>query len=99
MFSLLPQLLNERIRVLLLSPMYGEYSHILQHVIGCHITYFVLEDANGFAINAEDLISQAREHDAVILVNPNSPTGVYCESMDDIVSRIARSNNPDSNAR
>ena len=31
--------------------MYGEYSHILQHVIGCHITYFVLEDANGFAIN------------------------------------------------
>ena len=96
MFSLLPQLLNERSRVLLLSPMYGEYSHILQHVIGCHITYFVLEDANGFAINAKDLIAQACEHDAVILVNPNSPTGVYCEAMDDIVSKIARSRNPDS---
>ena len=99
MFSLLPQLLDERSRVLLLSPMYGEYSHILQHVIGCHITYFVLEDANGFAIDADDLISQAREHDAVILVNPNSPTGVYCESMADIVSSIARSNNPGSQCK
>ncbi|MGB0950668.1 MAG: pyridoxal phosphate-dependent aminotransferase, partial [Poseidonia sp.] len=99
MFSLLPQLLNEQSRVLLLSPMYGEYSHILQHVIGCHITYFVLEDANGFAINPEELVAQACEHDAVILVNPNSPTGVYCEAMDDIVSKIARSNNPDSKCR
>jgi len=99
MFSLLPQLLNERSRVLLLSPMYGEYSHILQHVIGCHITYFVLEDANGFAIDPEELISQACEHDAVILVNPNSPTGVYCEAMDDIVSRIAHSRNPNSKCK
>tara|TARA_Y100001958_G_C21239829_1_gene567190 strand:- start:863 stop:2560 length:1698 start_codon:yes stop_codon:yes gene_type:complete len=99
MFSLLPQLLSEESRVLLLSPMYGEYSHILQHVIGCHITYFVLEDANGFAINPEELVAQACEHDAVILVNPNSPTGVYCEAMDAIVSRIAHSNNPDSKCR
>ena len=99
MFSLLPQLLNEQSRVLLLSPMYGEYSHILQHVIGCHITYFVLEDANGFAINPEELMAQACEHDAVILVNPNSPTGVYCEAMDRIVSRIAHSNNPDSKCK
>ena len=99
MFSLLPQLLNERSRVLLLSPMYGEYSHILQHVIGCHITYFVLEDANGFAINPEELVAQACEHDAVILVNPNSPTGVYCQAMDDIVSRIAHSRNPNSTCK
>ena len=99
MFSLLPQLLNERSRVLLLSPMYGEYSHILQHVIGCHITYFVLEDANGFAIDQEELISQACDHDAVILVNPNSPTGVYCEAMDDMVSRIAHSRNPNSKCK
>ena len=76
MFSLLPQILNEQSRVLLLSPMYGEYSHILQHVIGCNITYFVLNDRDNFSINAEDLISQALEHDAVIFVNPNSPTGV-----------------------
>ena len=96
MFSLLPQLLNEHSRVLVLSPMYGEYSHILQHVIGCHITYFVLEDRNDFTIDADELITQACEHDAVIFVNPNSPTGVYCESMADVVSAIAHSQNPDS---
>ncbi len=99
MFSLLPRLLNEDSRVLLLSPMYGEYSHILQHVIGCHITYFVLEDVNGFSIDADELISQACEHDAVIFVNPNSPTGVYCESMEEIVGKIAHSSNAASKCK
>lgn len=96
MFSLLPRLLNEDSKVLVLSPMYGEYSHILKHVIGCHITYFVLEDRNNFSIDESDLISQACEHDAVIFVNPNSPTGVYCDSMGDIVKQIACSQNPNS---
>ena len=39
------------------------------------------------------------EHDAVIFVNPNSPTGVYCESMHDIVKKISQSGNPSSNCR
>jgi histidinol-phosphate/aromatic aminotransferase/cobyric acid decarboxylase-like protein/ribosomal protein S18 acetylase RimI-like enzyme len=99
MFSLLPQLLNEQSRVLLLSPMYGEYSHILEQVIGCHITYFVLEDKDDFSINLEDLISQSLEHDAVIFVNPNSPTGVYCESMSQIVKKIGQSGNPSSKCK
>ena len=38
MFSFLPRLLDENSRVLILSPMYGEYSHILTHVIGCEMT-------------------------------------------------------------
>lgn len=99
MFSLLPQLLNEQSRVLLLSPMYGEYSHILEHVIGCHITYFVLQDNDGFSIHPGELISQAMEHDAVIFVNPNSPTGVYCDSMLDIVEQIGRSATPSSKCK
>ena len=76
--------------------MYGEYSHILQHVIGCNITYFVLQDDKGFKINPDELISQASEHDAVIFVNPNSPTGVYCEEMSEIVQKIAKSRNSNS---
>ena len=99
MFSLLPQLLNRNSSVMILSPMYGEYSHILHHVIGCSVTYFVLEDDNGFKINPQDLISQAIEHDAVIFVNPNSPTGVYCEEMSDIVQKIAKSKNSKSNCK
>lgn len=88
MFSFLPQLLNQDSNVLVLSPMYGEYSHILTHVIGCHMTNFVLQQDDGFRINADDLVEQSRLHDAVIFVNPNSPTGVYCEEMSDIVRRI-----------
>ena len=88
MFSFLPQLLNEESQVLVLSPMYGEYSHILTHVIGCHMTNFVLHPDEGFSIHADDLVEQARQHDAVIMVNPNSPTGVFCEEMEDIVRRI-----------
>jgi histidinol-phosphate/aromatic aminotransferase/cobyric acid decarboxylase-like protein len=88
MFSFLPQLLNEDSHVLVLSPMYGEYSHILTHVIGCHMTNFVLREEDGFKIHVDDLVEQARQHDAVVFVNPNSPTGVYCDEMSDIVRRI-----------
>lgn len=88
MFSFLPQLLSTESRVLVLSPMYGEYSHILTHVIGCEMTNFVLHRENGFRIDVEELIHQSRQHDAVILVNPNSPTGVYCEEMSEIIYRI-----------
>ena len=88
MFSFLPQLLSPSSRVLVLSPMYGEYSHILTHVIGCEMTNFVLHKENGFEIDADELIRQARQHDAVILVNPNSPTGVYCNKMSEIVHQI-----------
>lgn len=88
MFSFLPQLLNKDSKVLVFSPIYGEYSHILTHVIGCHITNFILHQDDGFQINADELVAQSRQHDAVILINPNSPTGVYCEKMEDIVRRI-----------
>lgn len=88
MFSFLPQLLNQESNVLVLSPMYGEYSHILTHVIGCHVTNFVLLEEDGFKIDVDDLVMQARQHDAVIFVNPNSPTGVYCDEMSEIVHRI-----------
>ena len=88
MFSFLPQLLNANSRVLVLSPMYGEYSHILTHVIGCEVTDFVLLREDGFKIDVDALVEQSRQHDAVIFVNPNSPTGVYCEEMSEIVHRI-----------
>lgn len=88
MFSFLPQLLNKDSRVLVLSPMYGEYSHILTHVVQCKMTNFILHQEDGFHIDVEELVKQSRQHDAVIFVNPNSPTGVYCEEMSEIVHRI-----------
>lgn len=99
MYSLMPKLLTQRSRVLVLSPMYSEYQHILRHVIGCDITYFVLKDHDEFSIDADELIAQACVHDAVILVNPNSPTGMYCDHMTTIARKVARSQNPDSICR
>ena len=89
MFSLFPQLINEESKVLILSPMYGEYLHILTHLIGCNVTHFPLYPDEGFEIDKEGLISISREHDAVILVNPNSPTGVYCEGMEGIIRGLS----------
>ena len=67
-FSFFPQLLNKDSSVLVLSPMYGEYSHILTNVIGCHMTNFVLLQENGFQIDADDLVEKSRQHDADVNV-------------------------------
>ena len=88
MFSLMPNLLNKDSKVCILSPMYGEYLHILTHLIGCHVTHFPLYPAEGFAIDSASFVEVARQHDAVIIVNPNSPTGVYSTDMGEILSLI-----------
>ena len=88
MFSLMPNLLNKDSKVLILSPMYGEYLHILTHLIGCHVTHFPLYPDEGFAIDSASFVEVARQHDAVIIVNPNSPTGVYSPDMGEIISLI-----------
>ena len=88
MFSLLPKLLGSHSRVLVLSPMYGEYLHILTHLISCHVTHFPLYSEDKFVINTEDFVRLARQHDAVIMVNPNSPTGIYHHDLANVVDRI-----------
>ena len=47
-----------------------------------------LFEDQGFIIDSKDLVSISREHDAVILVNPNSPTGVYSDAIKNIVLEI-----------
>lgn len=63
-------------RVLLLDPTYGEYGHILEHVIGCMPQRFPLQRRDGYAIDVAALRTEfAKGHDWIFLVNPNSPTG------------------------
>ena len=88
MFSLLPRLLDNQSRVLVLSPMYGEYLHILTHLINCHVTHFPLYSEDKFVINTEDFVRLARQHDAVIMVNPNSPTGIYHHDLANVINLI-----------
>src|SRR5262249_19743562 len=63
-------------RVLILDPMYGEYAHVLEHVIGAHVERLELSAGNGYSVDVDDLRSALRRgYDWVMMVNPNSPTG------------------------
>ena len=72
-FLLIPRLFGGK-RVVLLDPTYGEYAHLLgQH--GATIERFELNGPE-FRPSVPDLIEFCQQHEGLILVNPNSPTGV-----------------------
>jgi len=63
-------------RVLLLNPTYGEYTHVLEKVIGCKVERFKLHRDEGYELNTERFAKKLTEgFDLVVWVNPNSPTG------------------------
>ncbi len=63
-------------RVLILDPMYGEYAHVLERVIGCRVDRLPLRREEDYDLNLARLDSAlATGYDLVVLVNPNSPTG------------------------
>lgn len=79
-------------RALILDPTYGEYAHVLEKVIGCSVERLVLSREDGYRVSAsrlERLLGQA--FDLVVLVNPNSPTGVHLprESLEPLLRRAA----------
>ncbi|MBI4448909.1 histidinol-phosphate aminotransferase family protein [Candidatus Woesearchaeota archaeon] len=61
----------------ILDPMYNEYAHILQHILNIPFTRIKQKESEHFAIDIEPIISAGQTHDAVILVNPNNPTGQH----------------------
>lgn len=70
-------------RVLLLNPTYGEYAHVLEKVVGCHIERFKLNREDGYEINRELFTAKLKEgFDLVVWVNPNSPTGRHMARSD-----------------
>jgi N-acyl-L-homoserine lactone synthetase len=63
-------------RVLILDPMYGEYAHVLEKVVGTTVDRLALERRRGYEVDPDALAARvARGYDWVVLVNPNSPTG------------------------
>jgi histidinol-phosphate/aromatic aminotransferase/cobyric acid decarboxylase-like protein/N-acyl-L-homoserine lactone synthetase len=63
-------------RVLILDPMYGEYAHVLEKVIGVCVDRLRLARETAYDVEPDDLRARlACGYDWVILVNPNSPTG------------------------
>ncbi|MEX2273114.1 MAG: histidinol-phosphate aminotransferase family protein [Vicinamibacterales bacterium] len=65
-------------RALILDPMYGEYAHVLEKVIGCTVERLHLSRDDGYRIDLATLERLLAEpFDVVVIVNPNSPTGVH----------------------
>jgi histidinol-phosphate/aromatic aminotransferase/cobyric acid decarboxylase-like protein len=65
-------------RVLILDPTYGEYAHVLEHVVRCRVDRFELARENQFQLDLEQFERvAARGYDLIVLVNPNSPTGQH----------------------
>ena len=63
-------------RVLILDPMYGEYAHVLEKVIGARVDRLTLSRRRNYDVDLAELAARAAEgYDWIVLVNPNSPTG------------------------
>jgi histidinol-phosphate/aromatic aminotransferase/cobyric acid decarboxylase-like protein/GNAT superfamily N-acetyltransferase len=70
--------LTSESRVLILDPMYGEYEHVLENIIGCKVDRITLLKEENYVLNPEKLISMAKNnYDLIVIVNPNSPTGQH----------------------
>ena len=70
--------LNKNSKVLIIDPCYGEYAHVLKNIVQCRLSWFTLSRENGFVIDTSSLLSELQEgYDFVVLVNPNSPTGLH----------------------
>lgn len=81
MFSFFPNILKKGDKVLILDPMYGEYTHIFENVVDVELFRHVLDKERDFKINYDALTKNISEFKPamVVLVNPNSPTGQYWE--------------------
>ena len=70
-------------RVLILDPMYGEYAHVLEKVIGARVDRLTLSSVQSYDVDLEELAAAAvRGYDWIVLVNPNSPTGRHIRRVD-----------------
>jgi histidinol-phosphate/aromatic aminotransferase/cobyric acid decarboxylase-like protein/predicted N-acetyltransferase YhbS len=77
-FLALRHWLYPRSRVLILDPMYGEYAHVLEKIIGCSVDRMSLAQNKNYMVQPQALEAQLDHgYDWVVLVNPNSPTGQH----------------------
>jgi histidinol-phosphate/aromatic aminotransferase/cobyric acid decarboxylase-like protein len=68
--------LHPHSKTLILDPTYGEYAHVLEHVVGCRVDRFPLHRADDYVVQMHRLAEfSKRDYDLIVLVNPNSPTG------------------------
>ncbi len=78
MYLAFPKLVQPGDTVAILDPMYGEYRHIFENVLGARVVGCELDEANGFVPEPRLIADTVRESGSrlLVMVNPNSPTGV-----------------------
>ena len=77
LFTCLPRLLRPGVKALALAPMYSEYEHIVEALLGGTVHHHELLVSNGFAVDGDALLADVRslQPEVLLLVNPNNPTG------------------------
>ncbi|MFA4872885.1 MAG: histidinol-phosphate transaminase [Patescibacteria group bacterium] len=78
-FLLLEILFTQKDLAMIIDPMYGEYLHVMEKVVGCKIVSHALKPENNFQVSLSQLIKDVIQHKpkVVVIVNPNSPAGTY----------------------
>ena len=93
-FLALRHWLSSSSKVLILDPSYGEYSHVVEKVVGCSLDQFVLRAENDFRVDVDELQATLRfPYDLVVVVNPNNPTGQHIprQELEDLILSAAPS--------
>ncbi len=92
-FAAFQRWLTRESRVLVLDPMYGEYAHVLEHVVGCRVDRLRLSEKDGFKVDLGELArAAALGYDLVVLVNPNNPTGrhIPADALREVLETVPR---------
>jgi histidinol-phosphate/aromatic aminotransferase/cobyric acid decarboxylase-like protein len=78
-FTCLPALTSSKGPVLILDPMYGEYSHVLERVLQRDVHRHYLREEDRFTIDVGLLLEHVQQvqPELLVIVNPNSPTGQH----------------------
>jgi histidinol-phosphate/aromatic aminotransferase/cobyric acid decarboxylase-like protein len=81
MFRAIPIWVKREHKVLILDPMYGEYAHLLENIVGCDTRRLYLDINDNYQVNLQNLYEElAQEYDWLFIVNPNSPTGQFTDT-------------------
>lgn len=91
MFNVFPTLVKSGEIAVVLDPCYGEYPHVIEHVVGANLRRVELAlDTMVPDINAVAAACEGAK--LLVLVNPNSPTGIGMDLgwMSDLLRRISR---------
>lgn len=90
MFNIFPKLILPGETAVILDPCYGEYPHVLEHVVGASIRRVSL-DLDTMVPNLDAVVEACQGAKLFVLVNPNSPTGIGLEKtwVESLLARLS----------